>query len=460
MDLAMVKQEQGESLRKYMRRFFDKRATVVDVTNNIDLFQDGLYHHHTFEDFGRRRPSSITKLKDMITSWADEEDKANAKYDATRDKSKQNNMDQGGRNNNYSGPNRKRKLVNKVAAIQRPAKDNSKKTSGGLKDLLKETCPWHLEGNHTTEQCYQLRRALKDSLEPQPPHDKKGKKKADKGNDDFQEPDKTVNVLFSGLPTRRSQKATRREVLNIEPAVPTPLRWSQVPITFSRVDQWTSFFEPGRLPLVLKPVVVGSRLNKVLIDGGSRLNVLFTKTLKKMKLDITHMLTKSTSPFYGIVPGNAAIPLGSVVLPVTFGETRENYCTEYIKFEVADFETSYNAIIGRPAIAKFMAVPHYMYLVLKMPSPTGVLSLQGDLKISFDCDTEAVELAATNQVLNIMMEIYAASNKLAPTELEIPKKSDKANKPQPSEKVQLKVIDLGTGDNSKTIMIGAGLDSK
>jgi hypothetical protein len=116
--------------------------------------------------------------------------------------------------------------------------------------------------------------------------------------------------------------------------VPTPLRWSEVPITFSHADQWTSFSEPGRFPLVLKPVVAGSRLNKVLIDGGSGLNVLFTKTLKKMKLDITHMLTKSTSPFYGIVPGNAAIPLGSVVLPVTFGETRENYRTVYIKIEV------------------------------------------------------------------------------------------------------------------------------
>jgi hypothetical protein len=33
MDLAMVKQEQGETLRKYMRCFFDKRATVVDVTD-------------------------------------------------------------------------------------------------------------------------------------------------------------------------------------------------------------------------------------------------------------------------------------------------------------------------------------------------------------------------------------------------------------------------------------------
>jgi spermidine synthase len=63
MDLAMVKQEQGETLRKYMRHFFYKRATVVDVTDKevIDLFQDGLYHRRTFEDFSRCRPSSITK---------------------------------------------------------------------------------------------------------------------------------------------------------------------------------------------------------------------------------------------------------------------------------------------------------------------------------------------------------------------------------------------------------------
>jgi hypothetical protein len=145
-----------------MQRFFDKRATVVDVTNKevINLFQDSLYHRSTFEDFGRRRPSSITKLKDMITSWTDEEDKANAKYDTIRGKSKQNasgsnnnNWDQGGRNNNNLRPNRKCQPDNTVVAIQRPAKDNSKKTSGGFKDLLKEKCPWHLEGNRTTEQC-------------------------------------------------------------------------------------------------------------------------------------------------------------------------------------------------------------------------------------------------------------------------------------------------------------------
>jgi Tfp pilus assembly protein FimT len=71
----------------------------------------------------------------MITSWADEEDKANAKYDAIRGKSKQNagggsgnNGNQGGRNNNnyyyYSGPNRKRKPDNTVTTIKRPAKEN------------------------------------------------------------------------------------------------------------------------------------------------------------------------------------------------------------------------------------------------------------------------------------------------------------------------------------------------
>jgi hypothetical protein len=78
----------------------------------------------------------------MITSWADEEDKANAKYDAIRGKNKQNasggsgnNGNQGGRsnNNNYSGPNRKHKPDNTVAAIQCPAKEKSKKNSGGFR---------------------------------------------------------------------------------------------------------------------------------------------------------------------------------------------------------------------------------------------------------------------------------------------------------------------------------------
>jgi hypothetical protein len=73
--------------------------------------------------------------------------------------------------------------------------------------------------------------------------------------------------------------------------------------------------------------MVGSKLTQVLIDGRSGLNLLFVSTLKKMGLNISKMLTPSRAPFYGIVPGNVATPLGSVVLPVTFG-MKENYRTE------------------------------------------------------------------------------------------------------------------------------------
>jgi hypothetical protein len=65
MDLAMVKQEQGETLHKYMSRFFDKRATVVDVTDKevINLFQDGLYHRRTSKTLvaAARAPSRSSK---------------------------------------------------------------------------------------------------------------------------------------------------------------------------------------------------------------------------------------------------------------------------------------------------------------------------------------------------------------------------------------------------------------
>jgi hypothetical protein len=196
MDLAQVKQEQGEMLRQYMRCFFDKHATVVDVTDKevIDIFQDDLYHRRTFEDFGRCRPSSTTKLKNMITSWADEEDKAITKYKSNRGKGKNNttcnnNKDLGVHNNYYyySGPNRKCKPDNISAVVQHAMKDNNKKTSVSFKDLLKEKSLWHSENNHTTEQCFQLRRALKETLKPRNPHDKKGKGKVPEGNDNYQD---------------------------------------------------------------------------------------------------------------------------------------------------------------------------------------------------------------------------------------------------------------------------------
>jgi hypothetical protein len=80
-------------------------------------------------------------------------------------------------------------------------------------------------------------------------------------------------------------------------------------------------------------------------------------------------------PFSG-VGSQPVYPLGSITLPVTFG-TEENFHTENVQFDVVEVNLPFNTIIGRPALYRFMAIAHYRYLVLKMPSPAGILTVQG-----------------------------------------------------------------------------------
>jgi hypothetical protein len=253
---------------------------------------------------------------------------------------------------------------------------------------------------------------------------------------------------------------TLREILSIEPATQKPLRYNEVPISFSRDDQWTSYFKPGKFPLILDSVVVGSQLTRVLIDGGISLNLLFASTLKKMGPDISKMLTPSRAAFYGIVPGNMATPLSSVVLPITF-VTKDNYRIEYIKFEVADFELSYHAILSRPVLAKFMAVSHYVYPLLKMLGNIGILTLCGDLKKSYNRNQETIECAATTRVPEPFAGVLAAAQKLTDSEMEISSKrpSQSRVKPNPSD-IGIKAIQLQESDQSKTTLIRGGLSNK
>ena len=52
---------------------------------------------------------------------------------------------------------------------------------------------------------------------------------------------------------------------------------------------------------------------------------------------------------------------------------------------MADFDTTYHAILGRPALTKFMVVPHYVYLVLKIPTEQGVLTLRTNISTAYKC---------------------------------------------------------------------------
>jgi hypothetical protein len=98
---------------------------------------------------------------------------------------------------------------------------------------------------------------------------------------------------------------------------------------------------------------------------------------------------------------------------------KDNYRTEYIKFEVADFNLSYHVILGRSALAKFIVVPHYIYLQLKMPGRIGVLTIRGDLNKLYECDQEVIEYTATSCVVEPSAEVLAAVLKLINSEMEI-----------------------------------------
>ena len=75
----------------------------------------------------------------------------------------------------------------------------------------------------------------------------------------------------------------------------------------------------GHYPLVLGPTIADKTVPKALIDGGTRLNIIFADTLKKIGLDFTSLLTPTNVPFYGIVPSKAAMPPEQITLPITFG---------------------------------------------------------------------------------------------------------------------------------------------
>ena len=94
------------------------------------------------------------------------------------------------------------------------------------------------------------------------------------------------------------------------------------------------------------------------------------------KLQVPYERLAPTRPFTGVTDGTT-VPLGQVRLAVTFG-TRHNYHTENLDFDVAHISLPYNAILGYPALAKFMAVTHHAYNMVKMPGPGGVITIRGE----------------------------------------------------------------------------------
>jgi hypothetical protein len=145
--------------------------------------------------------------------------------------------------------------------------------------------------------------------------------------------------------------------------------------------------------MVLKAQIGGYDIRRVFMDVGSGINLIYVRTLKAMSISLEWLKSTDCS-FHRIVPGSVNHPLGKIELDVCFGDSG-NFCIEKLEFELMDWPSQYHAILGRPTFAKFMAVPHYAYLALKIPGPKGVITVQGSFEVSNTCDKEFNRMAQT-----------------------------------------------------------------
>ncbi|XP_066365369.1 uncharacterized protein [Miscanthus floridulus] len=160
-----------------------------------------------------------------------------------------------------------------------------------------------------------------------------------------------------------------------------------------------------------------------------------------------------SSPFHGVIIGTQAYPLGQIDLPVTFGD-RTNFRSEVLTFEVVDFPGSYHAILGRSCYAKFIAIPNYTYLNLKMPGPNDAITIGSTFSHAYTCDREHYELATA--VIN-STKLPTLRNSATPAVLD-------CNGPTSSSAFhptdETKAVEIDPTDPTKTVRVRAKLPTK
>jgi hypothetical protein len=156
------------------------------------------------------------------------------------------------------------------------------------------------------------------------------------------------------------------------------------------------------------------------------------------------------------VPTEGEYQLRHIYMSITFG-TLGNYRTEFLRFEVARFDCGYNAISGRPGLVKFMANLHYLYMILKMLGPQGIITVCADFQGTVECFRGAIQTALT-----------AGPSTALPVQADTRLEEEGLTKPTNEAQVvtsirptkETKRINLGFANERKTSIMSSSLDDK
>jgi hypothetical protein len=413
---------------------------------------------------GRKTPAKASELMDIATKFASGQEAVEAIF--RKDKQPQGRQQEDVPE--ASAQRVTKKKAKKKSQAKRDAADadlvaaaehrNPRKPPGGANlfdKMLKESCPYH-QGpvKHTLEECVMLRcyfHKAGPSAEGGQGQDN-DKKEGDKA-EEFPEVHDCF-MIYGGQvanASARHHKQERREVCSVKVAAPVYLDWSNKPITFDQGDHLDCVPSPGKYPLVVDPVIDNTRLTKVLIDGGSSLNIIYAKTLGLLEIDLS-TIRAGAAPFHGIIPGKRVQPLGQLDLLVCF-RTPSNFRRETLMFEVVGFRGTYHAVLGRPCYAKFMVVPNYTYLKLKMSGPNGVTTVGSTYQHAYECDVECVEYAeALAESEALIADLECLSKEVADAKRHV-------GNFKPAETGKTVTLDP-SNDACKQVRIGSELDPK
>jgi hypothetical protein len=250
-DLRSCRQQPGESLREYIRRFSKQRTELPNITDSdvIGAFLAGTTCRDLVRKLGRKTPTKASELMDIATKFASGQEAVEAIF--RKDKQPQGRQQEDVPE--ASAQRGTKKKANKKAQAKRDAADadlvaavehrNPRKPPGGANlfdKMLKESCPYH-QGpvKHTLEECVMLRRYFHKTGPPA--GDGKGqdnnKKEGDK-EEEFPEVHGCF-MIYDGQganASARHHKQERREVCSVKVAAPVYLDWSDKPITFDQGD--------------------------------------------------------------------------------------------------------------------------------------------------------------------------------------------------------------------------------
>jgi hypothetical protein len=299
-DLRSCRQQPGESLWDYIRRFSKQRTELPNITDSdvIGAFLAGTTCRDLVSKLGRKTPTRASELMDIATKFASGQEAVKAIF--RKDKQPQGRQPEdfpeafaqrGARKKGKKKSQAKHDAADAdlVAAAEHR---NPRKPPGGANlfdKMLKESCPYHQDPvKHTLEECVMLRRYFHKARPPaEGGRAHNNDKKEDHKAEEFLEVHDCF-MIYGGQvanASARHRKQEHREVCSVKVVAPVYLDWPDKPITFDQGNHPDRVPSSAKYPLVVDPVIGNVRLTKVLMDGGSSLNIIYVETLGLLQID-------------------------------------------------------------------------------------------------------------------------------------------------------------------------------